>query len=238
MKSRVGKLKLLSHGFLPLAARKQVLRKSLVQSVLGSVTLTLVGSLMGSLVSCSSAPNPSNTSQATPTPTISPSPNSTNSPFFSSPNNQTPNDPSLGKENPTPAKPLNPEVTKSPKSPSSAAKNTVSINIYQVDNQCNDFIAERMDVPQNNSLDMAVSKVIEKSNINEFSLSNSKVTIDPQGIATIDFQVASNSKRRFISLSSCEQFNLFGSLRKTLIDNPDWQIKDVRFTEGGKEIVL
>ena len=238
MKSRVGKLKLLSHGFLPLAARKQVLRKSLVQSVLGSITLTLVGSLMGSLVSCSSAPNPSNTSQATPTPTISPSPNSTNSPLFSSPNNQTPNNPSLGKENSTPAKPLNPEVTKSPKSPSSAAKNTVSINIYQVDNQCNDFIAERMDVPQNNSLDMAVSKVIEKSNINEFSLSNSKVTIDPQGIATIDFQVATNSKRRFISLSSCEQFNLFGSLRKTLIDNPDWQIKDVRFTEGGKEIVL
>lgn len=238
MKSRVGKLKLLSHGFLPLAARKQVLRKSLVQSVLGSITLTLVGSLMGSLVSCSSAPNPSNTSQATTTPTISPSPNSTNSPLFSSPNNQTPNNPSLGKENSTPAKPLNPEVTKSPKSPSSAAKNTVSINIYQVDNQCNDFIAERMDVPQNNSLDMAVSKVIEKSNINEFSLSNSKVTINPQGIATIDFQVAANSKRRFISLSSCEQFNLFGSLRKTLIDNPDWQIKDVRFTEGGKEIVL
>ncbi len=238
MKSRLRKLKLLSHGFLPLAARKQVLRKSLVQSVLGSITLTLVGSLMSSLVSCSSAPNPSNTSQATPTPTISPSPNSTNSPFFSSPNNQTPNNPSLGKDEPTPVKPLNPEVTKSPKSPNSAAKNTVSINIYQVDNQCNDFIAEKVDVPQNNSLDMAVAKVIDKSNINEFSLSNSKVTIDAQGIATIDFQVAANSKRRFISLSSCEQFNLFGSLRKTLIDNPDWQIKDVRFTEGGKELVL
>jgi len=222
MKSEVEKLKSLSHGFLPLKVRKQVLK---------SIVLGLVGGLMGGLVSCSSVPDSGKTSQITPTPT--------NSPLFSSPPNQNPNNPSLGKDKLTTAKSPNSEITKSPKSPNSAAKNTVVVNIYQVDNQCNDFIAEKVDLPQNNSLDMAVAKVIEKSNINEFSLSGSKVTIDPQtAIATIDFQVASDSKRRFISLSSCEQFNLFGSLRKTLIDNPDWQIKDVRFTERGKEIIL
>ncbi|MFM6369036.1 MAG: sporulation/spore germination protein, partial [Dolichospermum sp.] len=40
------------------------------------------------------------------------------------------------------------------------------------------------------------------------------------------------------SLSSCEQFALFGSVRKTLMSNSEWKIKDVRFTERGEDIVL
>lgn len=235
MKSRLGKLETLSHGSWLLRTSQKTLEKSARNLVFGSIAL----GLMAGLISCSSSSNPSNNSQTSPSPTVatSPSPSIATSPFFSSPDGQNSNNPNKGDR--SPVKPTEPEINKAPKPPSQGDKATIAINIYQVDNQCNDFIAERVSLPQNNSLEMAVLKVIEKSNINEFILSNSKVTTDPQtGIATIDFQVANNSKRRFISLSSCEQFNLFGSLRKTLIDNPDWQIKDVRFTEGGKEIVL
>lgn len=244
MESRLRRLKLLSHGSWLPRVRKQALGKSTTKLILGSISLGLIGSLMGGLVSCSSAPSPSNNSQTTPSPAPSPSSSIAASPLFSSPdlpspNSQIPNNQSPDKGDATKSKPANPAITKDPKSQSPAAKNTVAINIYQADNQCNDFIPEKVNLPANNSLEMAVAKVIEKSNINEFSLAASKVTTDLQtGIATIDFQVAANSKRRFVSLSSCEQFNLFGSLRKTLIDNPDWQIKDVRFTEGGKELVL
>jgi hypothetical protein len=240
MKSRLGKPEILSHGSLFLRASQELLvkylsQKPLVKSISGSIALSLIGGLIGGLVSCSSVPNPSDTSQVTPSPAIASSP-SPNSPLFSSPHSQSPNSPSPDKVEANLPKSPEPAITKSPKS---APKNTVAINIYQVDSQCNDFIAERVNLPQSNSLEMAVAKVIEKSSINEFNLASSKVTTDPQtGMATVDFQVAANSKRRFISLSSCEQFNLFGSLRKTLIDNPNWQIKDVRFTEGGKELAL
>jgi hypothetical protein len=47
-----------------------------------------------------------------------------------------------------------------------------------------------------------------------------------------------NSRRQFVSLSTCEQFALFGSLRKTLTDNSPLKIKGVRFTERGQDIVL
>ena len=57
-------------------------------------------------------------------------------------------------------------------------------------------------------------------------------------VVTIDFRLSPDSKRQFVSLSMCEQFTLFGSLRKTLTDNPQLKIKDVRFTNQGQEIRL
>ncbi len=248
MKSRLRKLAILSHESWRLKLDQGLNRaslgnflhqKSLVKSISSSIALGLIGGLMAGLVSCSSTNDPSSTSQISPSPTTANVPSPTSSSFLTNPNSQSSPNQSPDKGDRTPVNPLDPAVTKSPKSATSAPKNTIAINIYQVDNQCNDFIAEKIDLPRSNSLEMAVAKVIEKSSINEFNLTSSKVTIDPQtGIATVDFQVAANSKRRFISLSSCEQLNLFGSLRKTLIDNPDWQIKDVRFTEGGKELAL
>ncbi len=235
MQSRLEKLEILSHGSWLLKKSRKTLGTSATKLVFGSIAL----SFMAGLISCSSASNPSNSSQTSPSPTVatSPGPTVATSPFFRSSDSPTPNNP--GKGDQPPVKPTESTITKSPKPRIQADKATIAINIYQVDNQCNDFIVERVNLPQNNSLEMAVAKVIEKSSINEFNLASSKVTTDPQtGMATVDFQVAANSKRRFVSLSSCEQLNLFGSLRKTLIDNPDWQIKDVRFTEAGKELAL
>jgi len=227
------KLKVLSHESLSQEIGKKILLKSLLVSIaLG---------LMTSIISCSSAPN-SSSSNPTPTPIASNSPSSGSSPFFKSnpPLSQSPikeSPQSSGSDANNQAK--YPDLSKAPKSPNPASKDTVLVNIYQADRQCNDFVAESIALPQNNSLELAVAKVIEKSNLNEFNLAGYKVINNPQtGITTIDFQIAPNSKRKFTSLSSCEQFNLFGSLRKTLIDYPGWQIKDVRFTEQGKEIIL
>ncbi|MBD2021984.1 hypothetical protein H6F43_17535, partial [Leptolyngbya sp. FACHB-36] len=58
------------------------------------------------------------------------------------------------------------------------------------------------------------------------------------GVATVDLRLPANAKRRFVSLSTCEQLALFGSIRKTLTSNRQWKIKSVRFTEKGQPIVL
>jgi len=245
MERRLRIVKILSHEPWLLRARKKALKpinlNPFLKSVLGSITLGLIVGL----VSCSSASDPNTISQNSPSPTTSPNatntpnPNIARNPLFTNPDSLTPTNQSPNKDDNSQVKPISPETTKTSKSPSVDSKATVAINIYQANNQCSDFIAERADLPANNSLEMAVAKVIEKSNINEFNLGSYKVMNNsPTGIATIDFQVATNSKRRFISLSSCEKFNLFGSLRKTLIDNPAWQIKDVRFTEQGIELNL
>jgi hypothetical protein len=40
------------------------------------------------------------------------------------------------------------------------------------------------------------------------------------------------------SLSVCEQRALLGSLRETLINQPDWKIKAVTFTNRGNPLAL
>lgn len=116
---------------------------------------------------------------------------------------------------------------------------TVTVTIYQIDNQCNDFVPKKVAVPKDNILEAAVGKVIDKENSSDVDLAGYRVNINSQsGTATVDLRLAADSKRQFVSLSSCEQFALFGSLRKTLTANPQWQVKQVIFTEQGKEILL
>jgi hypothetical protein len=88
------------------------------------------------------------------------------------------------------------------------------------------------------SLDAAVSKVLQARNTADFTVTGYRVTVDDRGLATVDLRLHPDSRRQFISLSMCEQFALFGSLRETLINHSDWQIKAVQFTERGKLIQL
>jgi len=55
---------------------------------------------------------------------------------------------------------------------------------------------------------------------------------------TIDLRVARDSPRRLQSLSLCEQKALLGSLKETLINQPDWGLATVRFTQRGHPLVL
>ncbi len=131
------------------------------------------------------------------------------------------------------------KIPKSTAAVSNAAKNTVSVTIYEVDSQCNELIPKKVAVPASDSLQAAVGKVLEPYDTKDFDLAGYQVSVDGEtGVATVDMRLDPNSKRQFVSLSSCEQFGLFGSLRKTLASNPGWKIKDVRFSDRGKEIEL
>lgn len=117
--------------------------------------------------------------------------------------------------------------------------NTVTVKIYQADSQCQKLISEKIDVSADNSVNTAVGKVLKQADSGDFNIAGYRVQVNPKNsVATVDFRLLPNSKRQFASLSPCEQFALFGSLRKTLTDNSQLKIKNVRFTEQGKEIKL
>ena len=119
------------------------------------------------------------------------------------------------------------------------AKNTVTLNIYQADNQCQTLVPEKVALPASNAVDDAVGQVLKQADSGDFDLAGYRVQVNPKSrVATVDFRLSPNSRRQFVSLSSCEQFALFGSLRKTLTNNSRLKIKNVRFTERGQEIVI
>jgi hypothetical protein len=132
-----------------------------------------------------------------------------------------------------------PSPTEQPPTPNSKAISgkTTKVTLYTSDAQCQNYIAKTASVSADEPMKETVGKVLEQGNTADFSLSGYRVSVD-NNVATIDLRIAPESKRQVTSLSSCEQFALFGSLRKTLTSNPDWKIKDVRFTEKGQEIVL
>ena len=138
--------------------------------------------------------------------------------------------------------PFTQEVTNSilDKGGSSSGKvDTLSLSIYQADSQCESLIPERVIVPTANAISSAVGIALEERNSDDFEIAGYRVSVNTQtGIANIDLRLSPDSKRQFASLSNCEQFALFGSLRRTLLGNSQLNIKDVRFTEQGKELYL
>ena len=117
------------------------------------------------------------------------------------------------------------------------SQNTTTVTIYRADSQCANLIPQTVTVPKDRLLVSAVGQAIAPTSTADFELTGYRVNVDPQlQLATIDFRLSPNSRRRFISLSPCEQFALFASLRKTLTENPQWQIQDVRFTQRGEEL--
>ncbi|BAY09273.1 GerMN domain-containing protein [Calothrix sp. NIES-2098] len=196
-----------------------------------------VVAIAASLSSCSSSPSSrqdtiSETPAPTAAPTITPTTTPTTSDSGLSPSPS--KSPSMAHlraksddvETPSPA-----ATTKA------ATSKTTNVTLYTSDVQCQQLIPQKVSVPADEPVQGAVSKILEQRDTGDFNLSSYRVSVK-NGVATVDFRVAPNSKRQIASLSSCEQFALFGSLRKTLTSNPQWKIKDVRFTERGEEIVF
>ncbi|MBW4678434.1 MAG: sporulation/spore germination protein [Desmonostoc geniculatum HA4340-LM1] len=194
------------------------------------------------LSSCNSNPASNNIDNKTPSPTTTP--NSTLSPEpLTTPTNssssrtssQIPSVAQLREKSP------NQESTGENTPSSSTSKNTISktanVTIYTSDVQCQELIPEKVSVPADEPVTNAVGKIIEKRDTSDLSLSGYRVNVK-NGIATVDLRLSPDSKRQIASLSSCEQFALFGSVRKTLTSNAAWNIKEVRFTERGEDIVL
>ncbi len=113
---------------------------------------------------------------------------------------------------------------------------TVRVNLYQPDIECKKLMPEPVAVDRDRAMDAAVSKVLQERNSADFTVAGYRINIDDDGVATVDLRLKPDSRRQFISLSMCEQFALFGSLRETLINHPDWKIKAVQFTERGLKL--
>ncbi|MGJ5634343.1 sporulation/spore germination protein [Nostoc sp. CALU 1950] len=186
--------------------------------------------MLVSLSSCSSNPTPRNIGSETPSPTTTPT-NNASAPTPS----QIPSVAQLREKSPNQESPK--ENTPSSSAPKAVTSKTTNVTLYTSDTQCQEFISEKVSVPAEEPVTNVVSKILEKRDTSDFSLSGYRVNIK-NGIATVDLRISPDSKRQIASLSSCEQFALFGSLRKTLTSNSQWNIKEVRFTERGENIVL
>lgn len=119
--------------------------------------------------------------------------------------------------------------------------NLISVTFYTPTISCEDYegtkkaIAKAEAVPQ--VVDLLLSQQVPE--LISFELAGYRVQQDAENKrVTIDFRRRSGARRQFISLSICEQRVLFGSLRRTLLDNPVLEIESVRFTEQGNPIEL
>lgn len=118
-----------------------------------------------------------------------------------------------------------------------ATDKTINITLYTSDSECQELIPNTVSVPASEPATGIVGKIIEQQDTGDFNLSGYRVNVKNR-IATVDLRVSPDSKRQLVSLSHCEQFALFGSLRKSLTSNAQLNIKQVRFTERGKKITL
>jgi hypothetical protein len=112
------------------------------------------------------------------------------------------------------------------------------VTVYQADDQCVNFEPEEVAVASDRPIEGAVGEILKEQGAGDFDLSGYRVSVDDAGVATVDLRMSPGSTRKMSSLSACEQFALFGSLRETLTKNPAWSITDVKFTERGEDIVL
>lgn len=131
-----------------------------------------------------------------------------------------------------------PTTLKPSGSPSVTGEKRVTVTVYRVDSQCEGFIPPRVSVSEQKSLEDAIALTFSQEENRDFALGYRVIVDQKNAIVTIDFRVPSDAKRQITSLSSCEQLALFGSLRQTLKSNRLWKIKQVKFTEMGKEIYL
>jgi hypothetical protein len=121
--------------------------------------------------------------------------------------------------------------------PADAEKDTVSVTLYKADSQCENFVPEQVQVSTDRPIEAAVGELLADQSSADFELSGYRVSHD-SGEVTVDLRLSPNSRRKIVSLSACEQFALFGSIRETLTRNSQWQVNSVRFTERGKAIVF
>jgi len=117
------------------------------------------------------------------------------------------------------------------------SSNQVTLQVFRADRTCEGFTAESVAVPASDALNAAVGRAIANSLGADFPLAGYRVSRS-QGTATVELRLPPNAERGFTSLSPCEQFALFGSLRETLTKNPSLQVNQVRFTQQGQELYL
>ena len=121
---------------------------------------------------------------------------------------------------------------------SAVSENTVTVTVYKVDNLCQSLNLETITGPDNQLMSSAVNEVLNQQIFSSLGLVGYRLKIDRDlGIATVDLRASGNSRQKLQNLSSCQMLGLFGGVRQTLISYAPWQIKTVRFTELGEDIL-
>ena len=115
---------------------------------------------------------------------------------------------------------------------------TATVTVYEVDNLCQSLKPATVTGPGNQLMSSAVNEVLKQEIFASLGLVGYRLKIDRDlGIATVDLRASGNSRQKLQNLSSCQMLGLFGGVRQTLTSYAPWQIKTVRFTELGQDIV-
>ncbi|EGK88138.1 hypothetical protein D0A34_25410 [Microcoleus vaginatus PCC 9802] len=118
------------------------------------------------------------------------------------------------------------------------SENTATVTVYKVDNLCQTLKPETVTGPENQLMSSAVNEVLKQQIFDSLGLAGYRLKIDRDlGIATVDLRASGNSRQKLQNLSSCQMLGLFGGVRQTLTSYAPWQIKTVRFTELGEDIL-
>ena len=118
------------------------------------------------------------------------------------------------------------------------SENTLTVAVYKVDNLCQSLNPETITGPNNQLMSSAVNEVLNQQIFSSLGLVGYRLKIDRDlGIATVDLRASGNSRQKLQNLSSCQMLGLFGGVRQTLSNYAPWQIKTVRFTELGQDIL-
>ena len=123
-------------------------------------------------------------------------------------------------------------------SSTAVSENTLTVAVYKVDNLCQSLNPETITGPDNQLMSSAVNEVLNQQIFSSLGLVGYRLKIDRDlGIATVDLRASGNSRQKLQNLSSCQMLGLFGGVRQTLISYAPWQIKTVRLTELGEDIL-
>jgi hypothetical protein len=119
-----------------------------------------------------------------------------------------------------------------------AQPKTTAATLYMADGSCTAFESKTVELPPQDAIDHAISQLLATQSVKSIPLAGYRVEQRLSGTVRVDLRFAPDMTRSVYSLSNCEQFALFGSIRATLVQNPQWQVTQVIFTERGKELVL
>ncbi len=135
-----------------------------------------------------------------------------------------PNDIELTPENPNPQDP-------------SLDQPSLTVTVYRPDLFCENLIPRTEQVSREQPAEGAIGHVLKDWAQGEFRLAGYRVQRDDlTGVVNVDLRIAPDAPRRWSSLSTCEQFSLLGSLRSTLLENPELDIVGVEFTSQGQPL--
>lgn len=115
---------------------------------------------------------------------------------------------------------------------------TTTATLLTANASCSVFEATTVELPKEGAIAQAVGTILADESIDGIPLTGYRVEQRLSGAVRVDLRFAPDMPQNIYSLSSCEQFALFDSIRATLIQNSQWQVTQVIFTERGKELAL